>query len=545
MEYYQPHSTDLLSHQFGTITRKLNEYYVNDILVTNNRAISGDIVYLKNNEVVGIKQRNHQLIVGILHLNTNQKYGLTKRNVPYYKFTSISNKFQNFIVPSKSREKKALYCVIKINKWETQNKHPIGQIEQLLGEVGNIDNEINMLLYHTQIYPKKNRTKYLESSDLSKNKVDYHTYSVDPSGCKDIDDALHFQQLDGKVEIGIHIANVARCIDQLDTNYFSTIYLKNKQLNMLDDNLTYNLCSLGNGKPKKALSLILTYQDNQLIDSQFKETIVINKAMSYQQVDKIISKQIDHPLLQLYQFTKKIKQVEEIKATKLIEHYMLLYNNLLAEQLYHYNPNTILRTHQLSDSKYKASDNDEQLQSYLTRISQQAALYLSNPSETYHQDLELKYYTHATSPIRRYVDIINQFNMINKLEKRPLQLEDKLDQINQFQKKLRKFYNYYKKLNIIFDNNFDDEYDAYIIGVSQLKVKIFIPQLDIEHGFLILSPKLVEANDVTIEEDQISINQVDFSVYDKIKIKLTSLPYEEKFNKKLHVKILEPSFKIY
>ena len=57
----------------------------------------------------------------LFHLNTNQKYGLTKRNVPYYKFTSISHKFPNFIVPSKSREKKALYCVVKINKWETKN----------------------------------------------------------------------------------------------------------------------------------------------------------------------------------------------------------------------------------------------------------------------------------------------------------------------------------------------------------------------------------------------------------------------------------------
>ena len=126
MEYYDSYLTNLddLDNQIeiGTLTKENEMFLVNNLEVENNRAFHGDLVYIKEGKVVGIKKRETSFIVGILHLNTNQKYGFTKRNVPYFKFSALSNKYPNFIVPSKSREKKALYCVIKLNKWETNNK---------------------------------------------------------------------------------------------------------------------------------------------------------------------------------------------------------------------------------------------------------------------------------------------------------------------------------------------------------------------------------------------------------------------------------------
>ena len=57
-----------------------------------------------------------------------------------------------------------------------------------------------------------------------------------PKGCRDIDDALHFNHYSyGKVEVGIHIANVATFLEDIDTNFFSSIYLKNKIIPMLDE----------------------------------------------------------------------------------------------------------------------------------------------------------------------------------------------------------------------------------------------------------------------------------------------------------------------
>ena len=74
----------------------------------NNRALHGDSIFVnKENEVVGIDARTRKHIVGILHLNKSQKYGFTKKGVPIIKFTPLSNKYPTFMVPCKSKEKKA------------------------------------------------------------------------------------------------------------------------------------------------------------------------------------------------------------------------------------------------------------------------------------------------------------------------------------------------------------------------------------------------------------------------------------------------------
>ena len=129
-------------------------------------------------------------------------------------------------MPSKDKSKSASYCVIRFNKWETKNKNPIGMVEYFIGKVGSIENEINMLLYKSNIYPKRNKITYNNLDSLEEKIIDYNTFSIDPFGCKDIDDALHYEENNGYFTIGVHIANVARYIEDCKTNYYSSIYLK-------------------------------------------------------------------------------------------------------------------------------------------------------------------------------------------------------------------------------------------------------------------------------------------------------------------------------
>lgn len=545
MEYYTPFQKDLSNKPFGEISRLENDYFVDGKLVENNRAISGDIVHLDElkEKVIGIKTRFQGFIVGILHLNNNQKYGFTKKNVPYIKFTSLSGKYPNYIVPSKSKEKRAMYCVIKFNKWETNNKHPIGQVEYLLGPVGDVDCEIEALLFKTNVYPRKSKFKYLELVDLDSECTDYKTFSIDPIGCKDIDDALHYKELDGdKREIGIHIANVSRFVDSWDTNFYSSVYLKNRQINMLDDSHSFGKCSLGHGEKKRALSLILKFDGYILEGYEFKETIIKNNALSYQDVERMICDCSGGGIYKLWEFTSKLKIFPELSATKMVEYYMLLYNKCVAETLYKYDKRTILRTHKVINTDLEVKD--ERFESYLHRINQNAAEYQINPKETWHQDLEMEYYTHATSPIRRYVDIINQKNIINYLANGQIVVEENLEKINLFQKNLRKFYNHHKKLDIIFSGSEAKEYEAFIVGVEGLKISIYIPDLDIEHSFLGISRKLLDCNQVTMGEDYLEINGIRITKMSQIFIKLTPLPFEEKFNKKIHIQILYPEIEL-
>ena len=148
-------------------------------------------------------------------------------------------------------------------------------------------------------------------------------------------------------------------------------------------------------------------------------------------------------------------------------------------------------------------------------------------------------YTHATSPIRRYVDIINQINLIRIKNGGASLVCGCLEKINLFQKNLRKFYSNYKKLDVIFGTVL--ELDAFVVDFKGIKVSVYIPKLDFEHSFHGISRKLVECNQVEMGEDFLEINGTRINKFQKIKIKITPLPYEERFNKKIHISVLSPA----
>ena len=139
---------------------------------------------------------------------------------------------------------------------------PVGKIEKIIGEVGDKASETEAILYKNSIFPRRVK---LANSDIIQTQSSfgdiYETFSVDPEGCRDIDDAFHVTIFDEGVEIGVHIADVASKLnlEKLDINFFSSIYLDDGQINMLSDKLTFDEASLGNGEIKRAISLLLNY----------------------------------------------------------------------------------------------------------------------------------------------------------------------------------------------------------------------------------------------------------------------------------------------
>ena len=539
----------------------------------NNRAIHGDIVYLKENQIVGIRKRSEQHIVGILQLNKNQKYGFTKRGIPIIKFIPLSNKYPTFMVPSKSKERKALYCVITLNKWDTTNKVPIGKIEKIIGTLGDKKCEIESILYKNSLYPRRVKIVTKDPGmDIESSKHVYETFSVDPDGCRDIDDAFHVTINESSIEVGIHIADVASRIDldKLNINFFSSIYLDDKQINMLSDKLTFDEASLGNGEIKTAISLLLNYKFDEsknkytLTDFKFNKCCVKNKALTYKKADKLIAKD-DITMRTLYNIMKQFTQTSDINtpipATKIVEYYMLLYNTLTAETLYKENPATVLRRHtKLEGVKFEGVAS-EALFDYLNKIQQNAAEYIrgdavDSSASLSHESLGFKYYTHATSPIRRFVDVINQANILNLINKSgdfKTVTTDYVASINQFNKNLRKFYNNYKKLKLVFSEySFEDKvYNAFITEIKEYKIKIFIPDLDIEHHVKISSKKLSKLDVVQVGEydsfetfKSVTVMGHLLEKYNKIKIAITILPNEPVFNNKIYCKMIEPDISI-
>lgn len=111
--------------------------------------------------------------------------------------------------------------------------------------------------------------------------------SVDPIGCKDIDDALHCRILDnGNYEVGVHIADVTHFvragteIDKEAARRCTTVYLVDKRTDMLPGLLTENLCSIVGGTERLAFSVIWEIERTtyQVVKVDYRKTVIKSAA---------------------------------------------------------------------------------------------------------------------------------------------------------------------------------------------------------------------------------------------------------------------------
>ena len=111
--------------------------------------------------------------------------------------------------------------------------------------------------------------------------------SIDPPGCKDIDDALHCRELEnGNLEVGVHIADVTHFvragseIDKEAARRCTTVYLVEKRTDMLPGLLTENLCSLRSKVDRLAFSVLweISKADFKVVHIRFAKTIIRSSA---------------------------------------------------------------------------------------------------------------------------------------------------------------------------------------------------------------------------------------------------------------------------
>ena len=124
--------------------------------------------------------------------------------------------------------------------------------------------------------------------------------SIDPPGCKDIDDALHCYPLPkGNYSVGVHIADVSHfvrpdtAIDREAAHRSTTVYLVDRRTDMLPKLLTENLCSLRADVERLVFSTIweMDAQANIIKTEYCKSVIRSRSAMTYYEAQS----RIDNP----------------------------------------------------------------------------------------------------------------------------------------------------------------------------------------------------------------------------------------------------------
>ena len=557
MKYYKDHIY-INNEYYDKLICKNGKYFIDNIQIKNNRGINNDIVYYNHNEVINIKERAIQYIVGVLLLNNNKKYGFNKKNNTLYLFKPINKNYPEFLVASNKKTKKNIYVAIEFHKWDPTSKYPIGHIIENIGETNIIENQIKCYLYKNNlVYPKIKINKDINNELVNNDNV-YNVFSIDPPNCKDIDDCISFNKLDNNnYEIGIHITDVSHYINNVELFYnklTTSIYYGKEQINMLPKFLSENLCSLLENNYRKCISTILIFNSNhELINHKIELTnVYIKKNLSYDEAETIIEKNDNNyiDLIDLWKFM--IKYDTSIKDThELIEKLMVLCNKIVAETLYKYDKEkTILRIHENTDI-LSIKNKDEILTNHINKKNINAALYSyykSDLKNTGHSGLNLNLYTHFTSPIRRYIDIINHINIKNVLNKKELiKVEDKiLDNVNKLNKNIKKFTNDYKLIELlnIKKNILNEKYEAYIIKITINYILIYIPILDLEYKYKfydynfknIYSINYISNNKLILKDN--NNNTYIYKNLKKINISVTYLNEEVELFNKIKIKLI-------
>lgn len=560
MEYYKKYDKSNSLDKCGIFLHKNKKFYVNGKEVENNRAISGDCVFVREKKVINILTRNVGRIVGILRVSSHIKYGRVRKNIPLYLFKPSDKKYPDFYVASRTREKHDVYCIVELHSWTTKMKYPRGNCIKIIGKVGVLENEYEHLMELTSLNYKrwkddKYKDFYLkEEKKLNISKIDYKVFSIDPEGSLDIDDALHIVQTESGYQLGIHIADVTYYLDAFKkynidlgtkleegiSKRLSTIYAPHKKINMLPDIFADNICSLLEGKNRRAVSLIIEYDiELNMISHNIKRTIVKNtKNFTYNVIDSLITENIPDDL----DILCKISGTND--SHKLVEYYMILANRLIGKRLYDiYNDEALIRVHEKSDKDMVVSISDN-INDYLKLRVMKAAKYklVKNCDNYKHYGLGTEFYTHFTSPIRRYADIVVHRLLLSNMNANNMILEE----INELNKRINKFKRNLRRLDVIKkleeEGTISKKVDGYIVDIYNNKLTVYIPELKLEERVSIISNRLDKISSYKQEGSQVKVycndEVFEYTIYDKINLKVTPFIKANNWYDKLCINII-------
>ena len=403
-----------------------------------NHGLPGDVM---SDDFKLLNRANHNGLVGVLEL-TKSLYGFTTRNLPIYLFVPWNESYPPFYVGSSYRNTtKNVLAIVDFESWYNDKNCPRGFCREIIGPCGDLESEEIALLIHLK--PKKwKRTLPILDAPLPPvqggYKLEGQTFHIDPPGCRDIDDAVTlWQNGDGSIEVRIHIADVASILSTNEWLWESaaqsqTIYKDGAVVAGLFPSSVEENLSLLPGKSRMTLTLGLSIINGNISDIRwFQQEIEVKESYTYDTI--LLSK---HYVL-LREVTSCIAGKDVVDPHDWVAELMLFYNKEAAKIL-HTNGVGILRRHSAPDMKYLATL--EQIGKVPTYLAYSSGEYCRPTDDTAHWGLGTNVYCHATSPIRRWVDCVNQGHLMNILFSHSVRVPvANIDNLNIMGKTIKKY----------------------------------------------------------------------------------------------------------
>ena len=385
--------------------------------------------------------------------------------------------------------------IVQITQYGSTRRKPEGKIGKIIGHINDPGTDVLSVVYARELpfeFPEKvlnqaERVRDEVSEADMAGRMDLRSVpmvTIDGEDAKDLDDAVSLSREGAIWHLGVHIADVSNYVQEnsaLDweaKKRGTSVYLVDRVIPMLPHRLSNGICSLNEGCDRLALSCLIDIDEKgNVTGSQIVESVIcVDRRMTYTSVKKIledrdeIEREKYQELVPMFEEMQKlagilrekrrkrgsidfdfpetkmildkrgkpvdIKPYDRNVATKIIEDFMLIANETVAQEYFWRELPFVYRTHDTPDpEKIQAlaefirnfgyglkSVQDEihpkELQKLLARIADSpeemliSRLTLRSMKQarystecTGHFGLAAKYYCHFTSPIRRYPDL--------------------------------------------------------------------------------------------------------------------------------------------
>jgi len=462
-------------------------------------AFHNDRVVIKPDKAyVGEGKRSEAKVVQILERGMSVVVGTFEKQDGFGFVVPDNQKVSDDIFISKNDSMGAMSghkVVCKVVTYGSNHKSPEGKIIEIIGHVNDPATDILSVVRAYDIpmeYPEKVMDSLNDIPDEISDedivgRTDFRaldTVTIDGEDAKDLDDAITISYKDGIYTLGVHIADVSHYVKEkspLDKEALkrgTSCYLVDSVIPMIPHKLSNGICSLNANTDRLTLSCVMDIdKKGKVINHYICEGVInVNERMSYTNVAKILDRSDEEvlkryeSLIEMFDLMKELSEIirknrhkrgsidfdvaetkiivdenhkpVEIKpydrnpATKIIEDFMLMANETVAEDYFWQEIPFEYRTHEHPDQEkmenlgfflknfgiYMKASRDEthpkELQKILERIegqpyealiskmmlrSMKQARYSTECSG--HFGLSCKYYCHFTSPIRRYPDL--------------------------------------------------------------------------------------------------------------------------------------------
>ncbi len=143
------------------------------------------------------------------------------------------------------------------------------------------------------------KVKQPVSGQMYEDREDFrncNVFTIDGEDAKDLDDAVSVRVLaDGKVELGVHIADVSHYVrpeDPVDKEAFqrgTSVYFPDRVFAMLPKTLSNGVCSLQEGEDRLTLSCVMVFKEDEIVDFRLTPSVINSKhRMTYNKVQAIL-----------------------------------------------------------------------------------------------------------------------------------------------------------------------------------------------------------------------------------------------------------------